>query len=392
MKNFKLKRLLSLAFIGCLSTLSATTVFAAAGDTISNTATLDYDIDGVGQTPITSASADFIEDNLVNFQVDWTEGNVSATAGAGGQMMTFIVTNNGNGAQDFALTAADAAGDFNVTSIDNIFVDSGAAGTPGVYDATDIATFIDELASGASVEVYVFATMPIAQPGGDTADIRLTATVHAGDAAGATGVLGAILVKENAAADVQASEQNVFNDPAGVADAIQDGVHSVDGTYIIVAANLSVTKTMDVIWDPINGNANPKGIPGALVQYTIVVANAAGGASGDLTTLTDTLSATGAGVGGLMLDPDFLQNDGATPALGALGRSFSVVHGGTSTRAAPVFCTADAPDVDGCSAGLAEGDTITIDFVTLMAAEGAYADGELMPGEDVTIVFNAFVQ
>ncbi|MCW8830399.1 MAG: hypothetical protein OQK32_02645, partial [Gammaproteobacteria bacterium] len=74
-----------------------------------------------------------------------------------------------------------------------------------------------------------------------------------------------------------------------------------------------------------------------------------------------------------------------------IGESFDVEHGGGSTRLDPVSCTA-AADADGCDAGLAEGGIISIDFATLMAAEGAYTDGELMAGETVTITFNAIVQ
>lgn len=47
-----------------------------------------------------------------------------------------------------------------------------------------------------------------------------------------------------------------------------------DFSYCSPATNLSVTKISQVISDPISGMTNPKAIPGAVLQYCILVANA----------------------------------------------------------------------------------------------------------------------
>ena len=408
MKNFKLKRLLGLTLFTSLTVLSASNVYAAAGDTISNTATLNFNVGGA-PTSVNSNTESFIEDNLVNFTVATIDpvAGVPVAPGSLGQVLNFTVTNNGNGAQDFALSALNLVGDQFDPAAFSIFVDDPAGASPGVYDAGDTATFIDELAGfGGSITVFIVSDIPAPLNDGDISQMTLVAEVRAGDPAGATGALGAALVDHSGVVDDKATEQNVFNDPSSapdlisqgpdVADSAQNGFHSDTSQYIVAAAVLSVSKSSAVIWDPVNGAIanNPKAIPGAYVQYTLVVSNTGTG-SGDLTTLTDTL------VAALALDVDLLDGTGVPPVVGAAtiaaGETFDVAHGGGSTRTDPVSCTSVA-DADGCDVA---GQAITIDFAVLMAAEdiapaGAgpedYADGELKPGETVTIIFNAVVQ
>lgn len=424
MKNLKLKRLLSLAFIGLLSALNASTVFAVAGDDIVNTATLNFLV-GATPTSVDSNTVTFKEDRLLNFTVSTVDvASVAVAPSATAQITTFRVTNTGNGTQDFSLSTLNAltgvddpfvvGGDtdsFDVTVTD-IFVNSvqDAAGT--YLAGTDTATYIDELAPGSFVDVFVLSTIPavtLPLANGDLSVVSLIAQVATvGTGSGNQGT--DIVADDSASADV-ATEQTVFGDIAGsaVGDAVTDGQHSSDSAYIVGAAILSVAKTSVALWDPVNGNTNPKMITGAYVQYTLVVTNdAAAGASGFLTTMTDTLATAGVGLGGLALDPDFVDGTAAAGALPAaiqatntngVGESFDIAHGGGSTRTDPVSCTSidDAPD-DGC---LVAGQLITITFTTLMGAEdiapvgaGAedYAAGELKPGETVTIVFNAIVQ
>ena len=59
--------------------------------------------------------------------------------------------------------------------------------------------------------------------------------------------------------------------------------------YLVSAANLSATKRSLVISDPINGTTNPKAIPGATVQYCIILSNAAGSATATNVSLSDAL-------------------------------------------------------------------------------------------------------
>jgi len=435
MKNFKLKRLLGLAFIGCLSALSASTAFAAAGDTIANTATLSFDVGASSFTLESSpagnsitgggngTSTDFVEDRFVNFTVaEVSLATEPVTAGSLAQVQTFTVTNNGNAPQDFLLAAIERANgtadpfgglaDSFVPTNVSVFVDNGVA---GYIAADDTGIFIDELGAGLSATVYIVSDIP-AVADGSVAVMTLVAQVAVG---GGAAVEGAAITNDdngnispagtysnggtsvgagtaNTIADDPATVQVVFGDAAGdinstgAAGAVSNGQHADSDSYTVQAAALTLSKTASVLWDPVNGNTNPKAITGAYVTYTVTISNT-GTASGNLTTLSDTLATTGVGTGGAALDPDFVTNAGPGNPTNAAGASFDVAHAGGSTRADPVSCTASA-NADGCDAGLAEGGTITIDFTILMPVEGAYAAGEIKPGETVTITFNAIVQ
>jgi hypothetical protein len=184
---------------------------------------------------------------------------------------------------------------------------------------------------------------------------------------------------------------------AGAADATYNGQHSANDTYTVSAAALTVSKTVASLWDPVNAGTNPKAIPGAYVQYSIVVTNG-GATSASLTTLSDTLVTT-------LLDPDLI--DGAGVAESGAGDGIKVVVTGSGRAVTSIFCTGDTAadtDTDGCSY---PGDAPIINSVvginlgTLLVAEdvlpagaGAedYAIGELKAGETVTITFNAIVQ
>ena len=443
MKNFKLKRLLGLAFIGGFSALSASTAFDAAGGTISNTATLTFDVGGTGTVLESSeagntttgvgggTSTDFLEDRVINFTVAESGGaTTTVIAGATEQVQTFTVTNNGNDTQDFLLAAlqqADAtaephgggtADSFNPTSV-MVYVESGGAAGYLAGAGNDDGIFIDNLTSGSSATVYIVTTIPAATPDASVAVMTLVAQVADGAGTGIktdaimgddNGNVSPIGVFSNGAVDttteVVAAATNaddpttvevVFNDPTGDsnsaagADAAQDGQHSDSDSYTVQAAVLSVSKNAAILWDPVNGNTSPKAIPGAYMTYTLVITNS-GAASGDLTSLADTLS------GSLVIDEDFVDGTDAAGTLPAAmtathaaGETFDVAHSVGSGRADPISCTA-AADADGCDSTLVAGGVIGLDFTVLMPIEGAYTAGELKAGETVTIVFNTIIQ
>ena len=411
MKNFKLKRLLGLVLVGGLSALQATTALAAAGDDITNTATLTYDAGGV-PTDVDSNETTFKEDRLLNFTVITTDvASVPVSAAATGQITTFRVTNNGNGPQDFSLASFNEAigvddpfvvgGDLDAfnTTLTAIFVNS-AIDVAGAFGAGDTATFIDELPAGSFVDVFVVSTIPTPPPvlgNGSLAVVSLQAQIAVG---GVATTQGADIVTDDAADPDDATEQTVFLDAIGTstvaADVANDGLDSDNSAYIISAAILTVDKSFVALWDPVNLDVNPKVIPGAYVQFTIVVDNdAAATASGDLTDLVDNLIAN------LNLDFDFINGAAAPAPTSAADDAIQIDTSATGRTAGGVtYCTADGPDTDGCT-GLA--DSVAIDFTILTAtaiddltSNGVtpddYTAGELKPDEFITIKFNAIVQ
>ena len=57
------------------------------------------------------------------------------------------------------------------------------------------------------------------------------------------------------------------------ADPGQQGIALHDITMCKAVANMAVTKVSSVISDPVNGTTNPKAIPGAVMEYCILIAN-----------------------------------------------------------------------------------------------------------------------
>ncbi len=265
-------RLIALAMIILLmgSAQLALATGTPSGTSIGNTATVDFAVGGVGQTPVNSNTITFLVDNRIDLTVAVLDGgSVTVVPGANGMYMTYSVANTGNTSQDYSLTAlADAADDFDATNL-NIFVDSNGNST---YEpALDTGTFVDELAMDTALTVFVVGDIPLTAADAEVANYDLMVQSAT---AGGVGALGAVIATDDSGvADDPATVQVVFADGAGTADAVLDGRFSVVDQFMVVSAALTVTKTSAVSNDPINGAANPKAIPGATVDYTLVVNN-----------------------------------------------------------------------------------------------------------------------
>lgn len=263
----------------------------AAGTEVSNTATVTYTVNGASQTT-TSNTAKFVVDRKVDFtvitdQTGATQVNLSQQAA----VTKFKVTNHTNGIQDFwldpdqttlsvgILTGTD---DFDISSM-KVFVDSN---NNGVYDAdVDTQTYIDELAPEASVAVFIIGNIP-ATVGIHEAQVSLHVIAAAG---GTSGTKGAILVPTDLSlgnADNVIDIVFADDDSDGLlnlGDAARNGQGRAYASYVIGTQNvaLTVTKSALVLSDGVNV-ANPKALPGATVQYCLLVHNgtALTGASG----------------------------------------------------------------------------------------------------------------
>lgn len=364
-----------------------------SGTNISNTATIEYEVNAAAQTPIDSVPATFVVDNKVDLMV--TEDNttwIQVLPNAADQVMAFTVANNGNTTQDFAVTVLNNPNDpfggtenFDATTV-QVFVDSNDNGT---YELSDTDTFVDELAPDDSIKVFVVADIPAIQASGDIDVYTLTATALAG---GGPSAIGAGIT-ESGGADDPAVVDIVFADGAGDTDADRDASFSDTGSYQVMAAQLTITKTASVIRDPFNLGANPKSIPGAYIQYVITVSNAAGAGSSSatLTTITDDLGLE------TVFDEDFINGTSGNPESGTAGLGFMVEWSGTARAndGTPQYFTAYTGD--GVSHdNSATGGTVTAAMATVLPSEGVapndYSAGELKPGESVTITFNVIVQ
>ena len=307
---------------------------AAAGNTISNTATVNYIIGGLpevqesspfGNTPSgigNGIATSFTEDRLINFTIVTNDAAaVSANSGQTNAVLTFNVTNTGNGSQDFLLTAINTSPNPFALPADNIdpvslsvFVEVGP--TPGYQIAEDTATFIDELSVGASAIVYVVADIPVSATN-DVAAISLVVQVAQGGAAGEGAVInnddngnvspagtysngGTAVVAGTAVTNSNTTGlEIIFNDPAGlsaedvdssglsVQDSAKNGQHSDSGAFVvIVPAKVVINKTLTVI--DTFGGTDPH--QGATLRYQLDVIISGVGTVDDLI-ITDVIPA-----------------------------------------------------------------------------------------------------
>lgn len=255
----------------------------AAGTSISNTASVTYTVNGQ-PTTTNSTTATFVVDRKVNFTVVTDQSaNTKVNVGQTGAVTSFKLTNTTNGTQDFLLDTAQAVPvgvlpgtpDFTMNNL-KVFVDANGN---GVYDpGTDIATYVDELAPDASVEIFIVGDVP-ATGSSNLAEVALHATVAAG---GATGTKGTALVATDlnlANADNTVDIVFADNDSDGtlyLGDIARNGQGIAYAGYEAGARSvaLTVTKTARVISDDVNLLVNPKALPGATVEYCLTVNNA----------------------------------------------------------------------------------------------------------------------
>jgi uncharacterized repeat protein (TIGR01451 family) len=288
-------RLLASASVLAVSAIAVTPAFAAgttAGTTITNQVTLDYKVGGVDQTPVT-ASDSFVVDRKVNLTVaEVGSTTTQVSPGQSAAVTAFTVSNASNAPLDFALAATQLSGgtaahggtdNFDVSNL-KMYADTNSNGS---YDAgTDVEiTYLDQVAADASKTVFVVADVPLGRSTADVAGGRLTATAAEATAAGSLGST----VTQTSGANFNNVVETVFADTNSNGNVARDGIHFAEDDYTVFAAALTATKTSRVISDPFNGTTNPKMIPGAVVEYCIAVANAAGSATATGISVSDQL-------------------------------------------------------------------------------------------------------
>lgn len=286
---------IALVALGASPALASGTL---AGSSITNTVTVNYQVGGISQTS-TGASDTFTVDRKVAFVVA-ESGDMTTTTVSPGQeaaVTTFQVTNQSNATLDFALAVAQVAtgGSGAHTGTDSfdtsnvaIYVDTN---NNGVYDAgTDQqVTYLDELAPDASKTVFVLADIPLSLTNGAFSALTLTATAH-GSATASSGTVGSLdaVLAQTSGANTSGMD-TVFADVAGATDAANDGKHSAKDDFTVYTASLTITKTSRLISDPVNLTTNPKAIPGAVIEYCIIVANAGGSQTATDVAISDPL-------------------------------------------------------------------------------------------------------
>ena len=246
--------------LACLAAQSAHAAGTAAGTLISNTATATY-ATGATNASITSNTVTVKVDELVNVAVT----SLTATPVAAGNapaVLTYQITNTGNGPEPFNLTADPAvSGNAFNSTIQSVAIDSNGDGVyePGTDAIITNGAASPTIAPDASIKVFVLANVPAAATDGQTSQVKLTAASVLG-----TGSPGTVLAGKG----------------AGGVDAVlgaSGGTGNALATLVASLANVTLTKSFTVA-DPFGGTAP---VPGAIVTYSLLVhASGTGTASG----------------------------------------------------------------------------------------------------------------
>lgn len=268
-----------------------------ANTQITNTVNVNYTVGGVAQTQIT-AQDQFRVDRKILFSVaeKTATGTTSVTSGQLDAVVAFTVVNSSNDTLDFSLAATNTA---NGTTIggsrgtDNIDVTAGTfeyyLDVNGNGLADDAGSWVasltlDNVAKGATRHVLVRSDIPVSA-NGSVAVVQLAATALNSDSSPITAVTDATA---NTADNTSGTFQTIFAEDLTPVqgNTSRNGVSWAWDDYTVSAPLLSVAKTSVIISDGVSVT-NPKAVPGAVVEYCISVANAAGGATAQGISISD---------------------------------------------------------------------------------------------------------
>jgi uncharacterized repeat protein (TIGR01451 family) len=274
----------SLLLSASFGTTVAHAAGVVAGTQIANTATATYD-SGAASVAIQSNTVTVRVDELLNVAVTSLSANPTA-AGSGTTVLTFQLTNTGNGPESFDLSANPAAsGNFFDPLLQSIAYDANGN---GVYDVgTDVivatGTATPALAPDTSLTVFVLTTLPAGATDGQTGQVRLSATAKTGNGTPGT----------------------VFSGQGdGGGDAVVGASTALDfalATEIARLAAVNLTKSAAIL-DPY-GTQQP--VPGAVISYSILAMVSGAGMASNLN-VTDVIPA------GTTYQPGTLTLDGVT--------------------------------------------------------------------------------
>ena len=277
---YPLSGLVALAMVGGSPAHAAG---VAAGTLIENTATATYAV-GTGTASIQSNKVSLKVDELLDVAV----ASLVATpmpATSGPAVLSYAVTNSGNGDEAFRLAVdpAIAGNPFNGV-VQGIAIDSNGNGTydAGVDTVVPAGGSTPTLAADGSVRVFVLVTLPAGAADGATSQVRLSAGANTG-----TGTPGTTFAGQG---------DGGVDAVVGASTAQSNALAAV----ITRLGSVSLSKSA-AIADPFGGS---RPVPGAQVTYSLVT-HLSGSGAADGVTVTDAIPT------GTTYQPGSLKVDGS---------------------------------------------------------------------------------
>lgn len=335
------------AAIAIVASLSAVPALAApvgtqAGELIENTVTVNFNIGTIAQDEVTDTDVVAV-DRKVNLTLARTDNaGTEVTPGEENAAVSYVLTNETNDSLDFALAAVNIANGtlselvitdedtFETTGGFTFFLDDPFGASPGLYDAGDLLiTHIDALASGDSVIIHVLSDIPTGLDTDERAAIQLTATARLDDEAA---TLGAAFTEATSNSADALTVDTVFADTADNGQTARDGAAFATDDFFVLAADIAASKSSRIVEGAFAGDTTGTFLPGATIEYCILVSNAVGSATAANVAINDPLPAEvvydsgyGVAVGGADCD---------TPGLGSGSEAAGVVSATIGSLAA----------------------------------------------------------
>lgn len=244
-----------LVMLTALALFGARTAHAlgtAAGIDIQNTATVDYTLGGINLSTTSNTASTRIAE-LLDVNVTWQDAaSVTVSPAASNQVLSFLLTNTGNGTDSYNLAIDNTlGGDQFDPQLVSIYLDANAN---SVYDAGVDTLYLAGvnnplLAADAALSVFVVNNIPAMLNDGDLGNSLLRATSTTG-----SGTPGAVI----AAAGEGGTDAVVGS---------SGGRDNATGSYVVNSFGVALVKSV-VISDPLGGN---QPMPGATLSYSIAV-------------------------------------------------------------------------------------------------------------------------
>lgn len=284
-----------------------------AGTIISNTATATYTTPD-GETTVDSNTVDLSVDELLDVTVTTLDSGPVGTA-PGQAVLTFEVTNTGNGPEAFELTAEPvvAGNDFDTTIV-AIAVDTNGNGVydDGIDEILTAPETTSVLDADAAITVFVIVTVPADATDTQESTVQLSAVAATG-----TGAPGTVFDGQG-----ESGVDAVVGATGASATA--------DSSLVVGITTVSLVKTAEVS-DPFGGTTV---VPGAIVTYTITASVDGSGSVDDLVVTDAYPTGTSYTAGTLTLDGTSLTDAAGDDAGAADASGISVdlgtVAGGSS--------------------------------------------------------------
>lgn len=284
-----------------------------AGTIISNTATTTYTTPD-GETTVDSNTVDLSVDELLDVTVTTLDSGPVGTA-PGQAVLTFEVTNTGNGPEAFELTAEPvvAGNDFDTTVV-AIAVDTNGNGVydDGIDEILTAPETTSVLDADAAITVFVVVTVPADAADTQESTVQLTAAAATG-----TGAPGTVFDGQG-----ESGVDAVVGATGASATA--------DSSLVVGITTVSLVKTADVA-DPFGGTTV---VPGSIVTYTITASVDGSGSVDDLVVTDAYPTGTSYTAGTLTLDgtslTDATGDDAGEADAAGISVDLGTVAGGSS--------------------------------------------------------------